>query len=81
MEKKLKYFALFNSLLLLIACSKDDDNSTKISNYQEQYLVDIANIEKFMKTHYRTVINHPGYEDNLDVAYTKIPAGGTQVSI
>jgi len=34
-----------------------------------------------MKTHYITVINHPGYEDNLDVAYTKIPAGGSQVSI
>lgn len=66
---------------MLIACSKDDDNSTKIRNYQEQYLVDIANIEKFMKTHYITVINHPGYDDDLDVTYTKIPAGGTQVSI
>lgn len=81
MKKRFKFFALNISFLLLLACSKEDDKSVAIRNHEEQYLIDIANIEEFMKTHYLTVVNHPGYDDDLDVTYTKITSGGTQVSI
>lgn len=70
------------SVFLFWSCDKDDDNnSVELRDYQEQYTTDLANIEEYMKTHYMTVVNNPGQPDDMDVVFTKIPTGGSQVSI
>lgn len=69
------------SVFLFWSCDKDDDKSVEIRDRQEQYATDLANIEDYMKTHYMTVINNPGQADDMDVVFTKIPVGGTQISV
>lgn len=77
-----KYVSLAFAVVVMFSCNKSDGDSTEpLRDYEEQYAVDIANIEEFMQTHYMTVINNPGQPDDMDVAFTKIPEGGTQVSI
>lgn len=69
-------------ILIIAACNKDDDNKiAPLRDYAEQYATDLANIEEFMKTHYMEVVNNPGGATDMNVTYTKIPTGGTQVSI
>ena len=67
---------------MVASCSKSDDSSlAPLRDYEVQKVTDMTSIETFMKTHYMEVINHPGFDDDMDVTYTLIPAGGTQVSI
>jgi hypothetical protein len=81
----MKIFSKFVSLILiatiLFSCDKSDSNTVVLRDYQEQKITDMENIEEYMKTHYMEVINNPGQADDMDVVFTKIPEGGTQVSI
>lgn len=82
MNKVLKSLLLLFGLLIVTSCSKSDSNSlAPLRDYEEQKATDMTNIETFMKTHYLTVTNSPGTTDDLDVTYTLIPEGGSQVSI
>lgn len=82
MNKVFKSLLLFFSILLITSCSKsDDDKLAPLRDYEVQKAEDVATIETFMKTHYMTVINNPGNQDDMTVTYTKIPVGGSEVSI
>jgi hypothetical protein len=67
--------------MLFFSCNKDSNKTEPLRDYAEQYAKDLATIEEFMQTHYMDVTNHPGFADDQNVAFTKIPTGGTQVSI
>ena len=83
MNNIFKIFFLFTLGLIVISCSKDDNNNNvaPLRDYSEQYAKDLANVETFMKTHYMTVTNSPGATEDQNVTFTLIPSGGTQVSI
>ncbi|WP_445452565.1 FKBP-type peptidyl-prolyl cis-trans isomerase [Flavobacterium sp. 25HG05S-40] len=81
MNNFFKIIILFSLGLTAISCSKSDNDTEPLRDYAEQKIKDMENIETFMKTHYMTVVNNPGGTDDLDVTYTKIPTGGTQISI
>lgn len=82
MYKILKSVLFFFGLLIVTSCSKSDNSSiAPLRDYEEQKATDMESIETFMKTHYITVINNPGSDDDMDVTYTLIPEGGSQVSI
>ena len=68
--------------LVVLSCNDDDDATvTPPRPFDEQYAADNDSIEKFLKTHYITVINAPGFTSDMDVVITKIPNGGTQTPI
>lgn len=75
MNNIFKIFFLFTLVLIVISCSKDDNNNNvaPLRDYSEQYAKDIANIETFMKTHY---LDLGALEE-----FPLIPSGGTQTSI
>ncbi|MGV9003855.1 FKBP-type peptidyl-prolyl cis-trans isomerase [Flavobacterium sp.] len=82
MNKVLKSILLVFGLVLVASCSKSDSSTlAPLRDYEVQKAADMASIETFMKTHYMTVTSSPGTDDDMDVTYTVIPAGGTQVSI
>lgn len=80
-----KVFGVFMLLVLsasFFSCSKNEtDTYEPIRDYTFQNTLDMYNIENYLKSHYIEVINHPGFSDDMDVSITKIPSGGTQVSI
>jgi hypothetical protein len=77
-----KFLSLVLIATVLLSCDKSDGNSPVVlRDYQEQNITDMANIEEYMKSHYMEVIHNPGQADDMDVIFTKIPEGGTQVSI
>lgn len=62
----------------MVSCSKKDDDDVVVvplRDYAVQYKADNDSIVKYLKTNYITVTA------DYDVTITKIPAGGTQVSI
>ncbi len=67
--------------VIVDSCTKSDSNTEPLRDFDVQYTTDLANIETFMHTHYMTVVNNPGGNDDQDVTFTLIPAGGTQTSI
>ena len=83
MNKFKYYFILLITAVSLFSCSKNDNTDTidPPIAYAVQYPIDIAVIEDYLKTNYITVVNHPGFADDQDVTFTKIPAGGNQPSI
>jgi len=76
-----KSIVLFFLCLTVISCSKSDSSVAPLRDYKVQRDTDMTNIEEFMKSHYMTVVNNPGGDDDQDVTFTLIPTGGTQVSI
>ncbi len=76
-----KSIVLFFLCLTIISCSKSDSSVAPLRDYKAQRDTDMTNIEEFMKSHYMTVVDNPGGEDDQDVTFTLIPTGGTQVSI
>lgn len=65
-----------------VSCSKSDNTTTvPLRDYAEQYATDIAKIEDFLHSYSMEVTNHPGFTDDQDVVFTKIPEGGGQTSI
>ena len=82
MNKFKYYFIVLVATLSLFSCSKDNPAETEtIRAYSTQYTTDIATIEEYLKTTYFTVTNHPGFSDDQDVTFTKIPSGGSQASV
>ncbi|RDI58116.1 FKBP-type peptidyl-prolyl cis-trans isomerase [Flavobacterium glaciei] len=82
MNKFKYYFILLITTASLFSCSKDEAATlSPPREYAVQYATDIADIEEYLKTYSITVINHPGFADDQDVTFTKIPAGGTEPSI
>jgi hypothetical protein len=83
MNKVTFYFIVSIATLFLFSCSKNDP-AAEIEPpraYADQYKTDIADIEEYLNTYYITVVNNPGKTDDQDVTMTKIPVGGTQLSI
>ncbi|MFV8328277.1 FKBP-type peptidyl-prolyl cis-trans isomerase [Flavobacterium sp. ZS1P14] len=82
MNKFKYYFILLITTISLFSCSKNDTPTVEpLRDYAVQYANDNTDIEEYLKTSYITVIDHPGFADDQDVAIAKIPAGGTQKSI
>jgi len=82
MNKFKYYFILLITTVSLFSCSKDDvAEIAPPRDYAVQYATDLTDIEEYLKTYYITVVNHAGFQDDQDVTFTKIAAGGTQPSI
>ena len=82
MNNFFKIIFLFTLGLIVVSCSKDDNNNVApLRDYTEQYTKDIADIETYMQTHYMEVTNNPGATEDQNVTFTLIPEGGTQTSI
>ncbi len=81
MNNFLKLTIAFLLLLIVGSCSKNNTSVEPLRDYATQYAADLANIEKYMQTHYMTVVNDPGASDDQDVTFTEIPLGGTQTPI
>lgn len=81
--KLIKYILpIFILFITVLSCQKDDDPQVAPPRpFNEQYAADKDSIEKYLKTHYVTVINAPGFTTDMDVFITKIPEGGTQTPI
>jgi hypothetical protein len=81
MNNFFKIIFLFTLGLIVVSCSKDNDNNNvaPLRDYTEQYTKDIANIETFMRTHHMEVVDHPGQTDDQDVTFTLIPEGPTSI--
>ncbi len=77
--------AFFYVVLLvgsLTSCDKEDTIEPEVlRDYAEQYAKDLAAIEEYLETHYITVTNNPGFQDDMNVVIEKIPTGGTQTPI
>ncbi|MBK0371310.1 FKBP-type peptidyl-prolyl cis-trans isomerase [Flavobacterium agrisoli] len=76
---KIKYsFIVIITVLSIISCSKKDDDEvvvTPTKPYDEQYAIDSANIEEYLKTNYITV------DADYNVTFSKITDPATQPSI
>jgi hypothetical protein len=83
MNKVTFYFILSITTLLFSSCSTSTDpivvEAPRV--FSEQYTTDIKLIEDYLNTNYITIVNNPGFTDDQDVTITKIPTGGTQLSI
>ncbi len=81
MNNFFKTIVCFTLALLVVSCNKSDDDTEPLRDYTAQYAADLLKIEEFLQTHYITVVNNPGFADDQNVTFTKIPVGGTQTSI
>jgi hypothetical protein len=66
------------SLVLVVASSCGDDDETEVTplrDYAVQYAADLDSLDNFLDTNYMTV------DTDFNVKFTKIPTGGTQLSI
>lgn len=81
--KLLKYILpIFILSLVVLSCEDDDDVAVVPPRpFDEQYAADKDSIEHYLKTHYVSVINAPGFTTDMDVAIFEIPDGGTQTPI
>jgi hypothetical protein len=80
--KLLKYILPVFILFLVVACQDDDDATVEPPRpFSEQYVADTTAINNYLRTHYITVINAPGFTTDMDVVITEIPDGGTQTPI
>ncbi|HEU0136137.1 MAG TPA: FKBP-type peptidylprolyl isomerase [Flavobacterium sp.] len=74
MNKIFKIFFLLAVAISLTNCGPDDESQTQpLRDFQVQYNSDIADIERYLKTHSITVLNNPGFADDMDVTYTEVP--------
>lgn len=66
------------SLLLsspFLSCDNNDSAADvpQKRDYQDQYNVDIAKIENYLKTHAITVVTNPGFADDQNATYSVVP--------
>src|SRR4051812_37609888 len=78
MNKFKYYFVLLLASVAIVSCNKSDDDTVDVPlrDYTEQYKADNDSIIKYLKTNYIESVSA-----SYDIKITKIPAGGTQVSI
>ncbi|WP_395066310.1 FKBP-type peptidyl-prolyl cis-trans isomerase [Flavobacterium sp.] len=82
MNNFFKILSVFVFCVVLASCSKSDTvDVLPLRDYTEQYTTDINSIENYLKTHFITVVNNPGANDDQNITLTLIPTGGTQISI
>ena len=74
MSKIKFYFILLIATITMISCNKDDNNVevTPPKPYAEQYPIDIATIESYLKANYITVVNNPGAVNDQDITIAKL---------
>ncbi|OOG75162.1 FKBP-type peptidyl-prolyl cis-trans isomerase [Flavobacterium sp. A45] len=79
MSKIKFYFILLIATITMISCNKDDNNVevTPPKPYAEQYPIDIATIESYLKANYITVVNNPGAVNDQDITIAKLDADHT----
>ena len=74
-----KYFKIVLFLVIgitIASCTKNESSSSvALREYKVQYAADLDSIDKYIDTHYITV------DADYNVTMTKIPVGGTQLSI
>ena len=77
MNKFKFYFIVLITTVSLFSCSKKDDEIAvePPRDFSVQYTTDIAVIEEYLKNNYITIVNHPGFADDLDVTISKIDNG------
>src|SRR6187402_2595530 len=81
---KLNFILLIAAVITVISCNKDDDNEdvTPPKPYAEQYPLDKAAIEDYLKTHYITEpVSKPGLPEDQDFTIEEITDANTQASI
>lgn len=82
MNKFKYYFIVLVTVLSFFSCSKNNTATVEpLRDYSVQYTADLATIEEYLNNYYITVTNHPGFTDDQDIVFTKIPSGGTQASV
>jgi hypothetical protein len=79
MNKIFKLLSILTLAILFVNCEKDDDPSVAVRDFQTQYNSDIADIEKFLKTHTYSVVDNPGSANDQDVTFTEVPLGTPNV--
>ena len=81
MNKFKFYFIVLITTFSLFSCSKDDPAPTidPPADYAEQYKVDTAVIETYLKTNFITVTDNHGFTNDQDVTISKITAGETSI--
>lgn len=76
MIKIFKASVLLLISVFVISCDKEDEPAeVVVVPYEEQYPKDLANIEKFLKTHKIEVIDNPSGIDHRDVKFTIVNEG------
>lgn len=82
---KIKFYFIFliATVILIGSCNKDSNEPvTPPKPYAEQYPLDIAAIEDYLKTNYISeIVNHPGFPDDQDITIKKITDAATQPSL
>ncbi|MFM9987626.1 FKBP-type peptidyl-prolyl cis-trans isomerase [Flavobacterium sp.] len=67
---------IFVMSLMIFSCNKTDDPvNAYVVPFAEQYPVDNAAIETFLKSHSITPVNHPGFSDDQDVTFPAVTVG------
>ncbi|MEO8235872.1 MAG: FKBP-type peptidyl-prolyl cis-trans isomerase [Flavobacterium sp.] len=67
---------IFIMSLVIFSCNKSEDTvNAYVVPFAEQYPVDNAAIETFLKSHSITPVNNPGFSDDQDVTFTSVTAG------
>jgi len=82
MNKIKFYFIVLMAAFTINSCNDKNDDDIEITpprDFSEQYKTDIATIENYLKTHYFTVLSHPGFPDDQDVTISKIDANQTAI--
>ena len=79
MSKIKFYFILLVAAVTINSCKNDDDDIevTPPKPYADQYPIDSALIETYLKTNYITVVNAPGETRDQDVTIAKLDATHT----
>jgi hypothetical protein len=75
---KFYFILLIVTVVLISSCDKDDNNNdityVPPKPYGEQYPIDLAIIENYLKANYITVVNIPGAVNDQDVTIAKLDA-------
>ena len=78
---KIKFYFIFliATAVSISSCNKDNNDAdvTPPKPYAEQYPIDMATIESYLKANYITVVNNPGAVDDQDVTIAKLDADHT----
>jgi hypothetical protein len=74
---KFYFILLIATVVTISSCNNNDNNDTPYvppKPFAEQYTIDIATIEDYLKTNYITVVNNPGAVNDQDVTIAKLDA-------
>jgi FKBP-type peptidyl-prolyl cis-trans isomerase FkpA len=82
---KFYFILLIATVVSISSCNKDDNNDVPVTPpkpFDEQYKIDIAAIEDYLKTNYISeIVNNPGFPNDQDVTIKKITDAASQPSL